>query len=48
MAICFRDFLTPVAWFEDRRARFQIISKYQGHLFSAQQVIWIMERRPGH
>jgi homogentisate 1,2-dioxygenase len=32
-----RDFLTPVAWFEDRRARFQIISKYQGHLFAAEQ-----------
>lgn len=34
-----RDFLTPVAWFEDREVKqFTVISKYQGHLFSATQV----------
>lgn len=32
-----RDFLTPVAWFEDRKEEFAIISKYQGHLFKATQ-----------
>lgn len=33
-----RDFLTPVAWFEDREVKqFTVISKYQGHLFSATQ-----------
>ena len=34
-----RDFLTPKAWYEDRECDFTIISKYQGALFSAQQVI---------
>lgn len=32
-----RDFLTPVAWYEDRETRFEIISKYQGKLFACQQ-----------
>ncbi|XP_067002980.1 homogentisate 1,2-dioxygenase [Anabrus simplex] len=33
-----RDFLTPVAWFEDRDIpEYQIISKYQGQLFEAVQ-----------
>ncbi|KAM7352857.1 homogentisate 1,2-dioxygenase [Cochliomyia hominivorax] len=33
-----RDFLTPVAWFEDRQVKdFQIVSKFQGHLFVAKQ-----------
>lgn len=33
-----RDFLTPVAWYEDRDVKdFRIISKYQGHLFEALQ-----------
>ncbi|XP_012261379.2 homogentisate 1,2-dioxygenase [Athalia rosae] len=32
-----RDFLTPVAWFEDRETPFTIISKYQGKLFAASQ-----------
>merc|ERR1711962_369744 len=32
-----RDFLTPVAWFEEREADFKIIGKYQGRLFQAQQ-----------
>jgi len=30
-----RDFLTPVAWYEDRQADFTVVSKYQGHLFSS-------------
>jgi len=30
-----RDFLTPTAWFEDRQTSFEMISKYQGYLFSA-------------
>ena len=34
-----RDFLTPKAWYEDRECDFTIISKYQGALFSAQQVL---------
>jgi len=34
-----RDFLAPVAWFEDRDGeQFEIISKYQGALFVATQV----------
>lgn len=35
-----RDFLTPVAWFEDRRVAtgYTVINKYQGKLFSSQQV----------
>ncbi|XP_068222933.1 homogentisate 1,2-dioxygenase [Palaemon carinicauda] len=33
-----RDFLTPVAWFEDREVKdYKVISKYQGHLFEALQ-----------
>uniref|UniRef100_W8BR68 Homogentisate 1,2-dioxygenase n=1 Tax=Ceratitis capitata TaxID=7213 RepID=W8BR68_CERCA len=32
-----RDFKTPVAWFEDNEKEFQIISKYQGQLFTATQ-----------
>lgn len=33
-----RDFLTPVAWYEDREvADYRIITKYQGHLFEALQ-----------
>jgi len=32
-----RDFLTPVAWFENRNEEFAIISKYQGFLFVASQ-----------
>jgi len=32
-----RDFLTPTAWFEDRQTSFQILNKYQGYLFSANQ-----------
>ena len=36
-----RDFLTPVACFEDRRAPdgYTVISKFQGALFSSKQVI---------
>ncbi|XP_031569436.1 homogentisate 1,2-dioxygenase-like [Actinia tenebrosa] len=33
-----RDFLTPVAWYEDRDVKeFTVISKYQGKLFAATQ-----------
>uniref|UniRef100_A0A8B9BYD7 Homogentisate 1,2-dioxygenase n=1 Tax=Anser brachyrhynchus TaxID=132585 RepID=A0A8B9BYD7_9AVES len=34
-----RDFLVPVAWYEDRRVPggYTVISKYQGKLFAAQQ-----------
>ncbi|XP_015607996.1 homogentisate 1,2-dioxygenase [Cephus cinctus] len=32
-----RDFLTPVAWYEDREIQFKIVSKYQGRLFSCRQ-----------
>jgi homogentisate 1,2-dioxygenase len=33
-----RDFLTPTAWFEDRKvAGYAIISKFQGSLFKATQ-----------
>lgn len=32
-----RDFLTPVAWYEDKEIRFEIISKYQGKIFAYQQ-----------
>ena len=32
-----RDFLTPVAWFENLNEEFAVISKYQGFLFSASQ-----------
>ena len=36
-----RDFLCPVAWYEDREVGedgFTVISKYQGSLFAAKQV----------
>ena len=36
-----RDFLCPTAWYEDRElssADYQVISKFQGQLFSAKQV----------
>lgn len=35
-----RDFLVPVAWYEDRQVPggYTMISKYQGKLFAAQQV----------
>lgn len=34
-----RDFLTPVACYEDRKdIEFKVVSKYQGHLFEASQV----------
>lgn len=33
-----RDFLTPVAWYEDEDAdRYEIVSKYQGSLFVCEQ-----------
>ncbi len=33
-----RDFLAPVAWYEDRDVdNYKVISKYQGHLFVAHQ-----------
>ncbi|XP_041352250.1 homogentisate 1,2-dioxygenase-like [Gigantopelta aegis] len=33
-----RDFLTPVAWFEDRDVPdYTVVSKYHGHLFAAKQ-----------
>ncbi|EDO28103.1 predicted protein, partial [Nematostella vectensis] len=33
-----RDFLTPVAWYEDRDLEeFTVVSKYQGKLFAATQ-----------
>ena len=34
-----RDFLSPVACYEDKQESFSIINKYQGSLFSAAQVI---------
>lgn len=37
-----RDFLTPVAWYEDRECSFTIISKYQGRMFSAKQVAYLL------
>ena len=33
-----RDFLSPVAWYEDRDIDYTIINKFQGQLFSATQV----------
>ncbi len=30
-----RDFLTPVAWFEDRDAPIQLVQKFAGHLWAA-------------
>jgi homogentisate 1,2-dioxygenase len=33
-----KDFLTPVAWYEDRDvAQYQVVAKYQGHVFVAIQ-----------
>ncbi|GAB1606984.1 homogentisate 1,2-dioxygenase-like [Argonauta hians] len=33
-----RDFLTPVAWYEEKEVpEFTVVSKYQGHLFTATQ-----------
>lgn len=32
-----RDFLTPVAWYEKRDERYEIVVKYQGRLFVALQ-----------
>ena len=34
-----RDFLTPVAWFDDRKeVKFNVVNKFQGHLFEKSQV----------
>ena len=33
-----RDFLSPVAWYEDRDISYQVVSKFQGSLFSTKQV----------
>jgi len=30
-----RDFLAPVAWYEDREGRFELVAKFLGHLWSA-------------
>ena len=30
-----RDFLTPVAWYEDREGKFEVIAKFMGNLWSA-------------
>jgi homogentisate 1,2-dioxygenase len=30
-----RDFLTPHAWYEDREGAFELVAKFQGHLWSA-------------
>lgn len=42
-----RDFLVPVAWYEDRQVPggYTVISKYQGKLFAAQQVRMPRENR---
>ncbi|GMT00294.1 hypothetical protein PENTCL1PPCAC_22468 [Pristionchus entomophagus] len=32
-----RDFLTPFAWFEEKDEPFQIVNKYQGKIFQAEQ-----------
>jgi homogentisate 1,2-dioxygenase len=32
-------FQLPVAWFEDRDCAFQMVSKFQGVLFTAEQVL---------
>uniref|UniRef100_A0A0B6Z789 Homogentisate 1,2-dioxygenase n=1 Tax=Arion vulgaris TaxID=1028688 RepID=A0A0B6Z789_9EUPU len=32
-----RDFLTPVAWYEDQDLDFTVVNKYHGHIFSASQ-----------
>lgn len=33
-----RDFLSPVAWFEQRECHFTVIHKLEGNLFSSSQV----------
>ena len=39
-----RDFLTPVASFEDRAVDgFEVINKYQGHFFVALQVTIVVD-----
>ncbi len=30
-----RDFLTPVAWYEDREGKFELVAKFMGNLWSA-------------
>lgn len=32
-----RDFLTPIAWFEDRQCAFTVLHKFEGQLFAAAQ-----------
>lgn len=39
-----RDFLCPVACYEDKEESYSIISKFQGALFTAQQVNVILWR----
>nr|MDQ2696377.1 homogentisate 1,2-dioxygenase [Pseudomonadota bacterium] len=31
-----RDFLAPVAWYEDREGRFDLVARFMGHLWSAE------------
>ena len=31
-----RDFQTPVAWYEDRDGKFELVAKFMGHLWAAQ------------
>src|SRR5882672_6820202 len=31
-----RDFQTPLAWYEDREGRFDLVAKFMGHLWSAE------------
>ena len=31
-----RDFQTPVAWYEDRDSRFELVAKFTGHLWAAE------------
>lgn len=33
-----RDFMTPVAWFEERECHFTVMHKFEGQLFAATQV----------
>ena len=33
-----RDFLAPVAWYEERSCNFTVIHKLEGHLFESRQV----------
>ena len=37
-----RDFLTPVSWYEDLETPHTIVAKYQGKLFTAQQVSFVL------